>query len=547
MKLKTAALACASTAAMLIVGLAPAASALPVTVAPTLLEAGSVQDDNGVLAVSATSDSAITQITAHFFAQSDDDGTEAATEPETEAGETQDFTLHSGTADSGVWYTSQPVQLAALGDYRTVIELTDADGDRTEAAGGVLDYNYTALFQSFTATPAAPDYFHQEVTVGGRLVVRHPGTRALYPRQSVPVQLLGLDESGAATTATTDADGRFKQVFVPKHDGGVSAYVTGAQTGSPVRIAIAQSATRVTLDAKDVNIKPGQSAKISGKAEVEAAGGVWKPLAGQTVTLDPQGSGDASTTAVTGADGRFTGTTAPQSSKAVNVTVGSDYEGFLAASAVQVARVHVAATTSITGFTASLDKLSQLTVGGTLDTGDRQPDSSKASIEYSKDGRTGWKTVKTLTTGVDADPGSFAGTFAAPGKGYWRAHYKGTPDFGASYSKVLHVTRTATRITGANASPEPVKKGKTITVTGKLQQQLASGAWKAYGSQKVTILFKAKGAATWQVLGTAVTKADGTFKKGFTAKKDGTWQPVLLNPDSAHLVSYGSEDFVDVK
>lgn len=541
MKLKLAALTCATTAASLIVVLAPVASAAPEgAVAPTLLEAGSVQDDNGVLAVSASSDSAITQITAHFFPQSGDDTA-------TEAGETQDFTLKSGTAGNGVWYTSQPVQLAALGDYRTVIELTDADGDHTEAAGGLLNYTFVPVFQSFTATPAQPDYFHQEVTVGGRLVVRHPGTRALFPMQSVPVSLLGLDDSGVATTATTNADGRFQKAFVPLHDGGVSAYVTGAKTGSPVRITIAQSATRVTLDAKDVDIKPGQAAKISGKAEVQAAGGAWKPLTGQTVTLDPQGTGDASATATTGADGRFTGTVTPQSSKAVNVTVGSDIEGFLAASSVQVARVHVAAATAITGFTASLDKYSQLTVGGTLDTGDRQPDSATADIEYSKDGSTGWKTVKTLTTGVNAAAGSFAGGFYAPGKGYWRAHYKGTPDFAASYSKVLHVARAATRITGANASPEPVKKGRTITVSGKLQRQLASGGWKAYGSQKVAILFKVKGSSTWQLLGTATTKADGTFKKGFTAKTDGTWQPVLLNPDSAHLVSYGVEDFVDVK
>lgn len=109
------------------------------------------------------------------------------------------------------------------------------------------------------------------------------------------------------------------------------------------------------------------------------------------------------------------------------------------------------------------------------------------------------------------------------------------------------MARTATRITGANASPEPVKKGRTITVTGKLQQRLGSGVWKAYASQKVRILFKAKGSTTWTDLGTATTKADGTFKKGLKATKDGTWQPVLLYPDSKHLLSSGSEDFVDVR
>ncbi|MDX6311551.1 MAG: hypothetical protein QOF44_1015 [Streptomyces sp.] len=548
MRLKLAALACASTAATLVIGLAPAASAA--SIAPTLLEAGSVQDDNGVLAVSAASDSAIKQITAHFFPRWGDDTT-------TEAGVTQDFTLHSGTADNGVWYTTQPVQLAQLGDYRTVIELTDADGDHTEAADGSLDYNSAAVFDAFTVTPAKPDWFHQDVTVSGRLVRRDPGTRERVPMDGVPVHLLGVDDSGAATTATTDADGRFTQVFAPQRDGSVSAYynswegspyAVGTTTGTPVRVTLAQSETRVTLDAKDVGIKPGQTAKIGGKAEVRNGDGAWKPLSGQTVTLDPQGQdGDPSATATTGADGRFTGSLTPQSTKAVNVTVGTDYAGFLALSPVQVARIHVAATTAITGFHASLDKNSQLTVGGTLNTGDRQPDSANADIEYSKDGRTGWTLVKSLTTGVDAAPGDFNGTFDARSQGYWRAHYKGTPDFAASTSDVLYVKRTATRVKGANASPEPVKKGRTITVTGALQQNTSGATWKAYASQKVTILFRPKGSTTWSALGTVTTKADGSFSKGFTAKKDGTWMPALLSPDSKHLASSGAEDYVDVR
>jgi hypothetical protein len=116
----------------------------------------------------------------------------------------------------------------------------------------------------------------------------------------IPVHLLGVDDSGAATTATTDADGRFRQVFAPQQDGSLSAYYNswegspyalGTNTGTPVRVTLAQSETRVTLDAKDVGIKPGQAAKIGGKAEVRNGDGAWKPLPGQiTVTTKADGS-----------------------------------------------------------------------------------------------------------------------------------------------------------------------------------------------------------------------------------------------------------------
>ncbi|MGW9129340.1 hypothetical protein [Streptomyces sp. NPDC055681] len=109
----------------------------------------------------------------------------------------------------------------------------------------------------------------------------------------------------------------------------------------------------------------------------------------------------------------------------------------------------------------------------------------------------------------------------------------------------MYAKRTPTRITDGNASPEPVHKGRTITYKGKLQKY-TSGAWKAYADQKVKILFRPKGSSTWYDMGNTYTRSDGTFSKGFTASKDGTWVAVLLYPNSTHLVSSGREDYVDV-
>ena len=40
----------------------------------------------------------------------------------------------------------------------------------------------------------------------------------------------------------------------------------------------------------------------------------------------------------------------------------------------------------------------------------------------------------------------------------------------SAYSSVVHAARAETRIGGINASPEPVGKGRTITVQGVLNQ-----------------------------------------------------------------------------
>ncbi|MFF4040904.1 hypothetical protein [Streptomyces sp. NPDC001816] len=155
--------------------------------------------------------------------------------------------------------------------------------------------------------------------------------------------------------------------------------------------------------------------------------------------------------------------------------------------------------------------------------------------------------MKTVVPG-NSDPESgtpFKGTFDAPYKGYYRAHFKGSRNWQESYSAVVYAERTPTRITGGNASPEPVHKGRTLTYKGKLQYY-SSGAWKAYGGQKVKILFRPKGSSSWYDMGNATTRSDGTFSRGSTASKDGTWVAVLLYPNSTHLVSSGREDYVDV-
>jgi hypothetical protein len=70
-----------------------------------------------------------------------------------------------------------------------------------------------------------------------------------------------------------------------------------------------------------------------------------------------------------------------------------------------------------------------------------------------------------------------------------------------------------------DASPEPVKKGKTLTGKGtlKIDGKLLSGA-------QVKIYFKATGATSYTYKGAATTNSKGAYSKSFTASKTGIWK-----------------------
>ncbi|MFI9808198.1 hypothetical protein ACIHEJ_28165 [Streptomyces sp. NPDC052301] len=543
---RSLALGCACVVAALLLG--PTATAHAAT-APHLNGVGSDgAPAGGLVSVYAGSDSAITSITAHLYAPDS-----AADAPE--VAEVSDFTRVSGTDTQGVWRTSTPLRLSALGTYRVVVDLKDADGDTASLQGANgYDYWLQAHLSDFQVTPQNPDFEHQNVSVSGRYTVEDPRTGTTGPAGGQV--MLSTSNWNDSPKVPLDADGRFSYSYHQTDAYGpqVSPWLYPDTTdpvapdSTSVDVVPVQSDTRVTLDASELQVKDGQPAAVSGKAEYYLDG-QWKPLPGVTVTeLYASDTGAAAARPVTDADGRFTGQLTLPHSGTVEVQI---YSGtYLKNSPEQTLKLYVAKKTSITGFTATLDKYSQLTAKGLLNTGKSMPADLyyKVGLQYSADGRTGWKTMKTVTPG-NYEPGTgatFKGTFATAYKGYYRAHFAGDGrNWQESYSPVVHVQRTPTRITGGNASPEPVRKGHTLTYKGKLQYS-SSGTWKAYAGQTVKILFRPKGASTWYDMGNTTTRTDGTFSKAATASKDGTWVAVLLYPNSTHLTSAGYEDYVDV-
>jgi hypothetical protein len=98
-----------------------------------------------------------------------------------------------------------------------------------------------------------------------------------------------------------------------------------------------------------------------------------------------------------------------------------------------------------------------------------------------------------------------------------------------------------------NASPEPVTKGKTLTVKGQLTRaNWSTRAYSGYQGQAVTLQFKAKGATAYTDVKTVTSGTAGTLSTTVKASEDGSFRFKFAGTSStAAKTSVG--DFVDVK
>lgn len=98
-----------------------------------------------------------------------------------------------------------------------------------------------------------------------------------------------------------------------------------------------------------------------------------------------------------------------------------------------------------------------------------------------------------------------------------------------------------------NASPEPVKKGKTITVTGQLTRaNWETGKYAAYTKQSVKLQFKKKGASTYTTVKTITTDSKGNLKTTVKASVDGYYRYSFAGNTPTPAVN-SAGDFIDVK
>ncbi|MEU0787358.1 hypothetical protein ABZ341_38165 [Streptomyces sp. NPDC006173] len=99
-----------------------------------------------------------------------------------------------------------------------------------------------------------------------------------------------------------------------------------------------------------------------------------------------------------------------------------------------------------------------------------------------------------------------------------------------------------------NASPEPVKKGKTITVTGLLSRaNWDTGKYAGYTVQPVGLQFRTKSASTYtSTLKTVKSDSTGNLKTTTTATVDGYFRYNFAGTSTTPAVK-ATGDYVDVQ
>ncbi|MER6913190.1 hypothetical protein ABT354_16095 [Streptomyces sp. NPDC000594] len=98
-----------------------------------------------------------------------------------------------------------------------------------------------------------------------------------------------------------------------------------------------------------------------------------------------------------------------------------------------------------------------------------------------------------------------------------------------------------------NAAPEPVVKGKTLTVTGALTRaNWESLNYKGYTAQPVKLQYRAKNATSYTTLKTVKTDSKGNLKTTVKATADGYYRYAFAGTSTTPAVTTAG-DFVDVR
>ncbi|MFE3828872.1 hypothetical protein [Streptomyces sp. NPDC059092] len=132
--------------------------------------------------------------------------------------------------------------------------------------------------------------------------------------------------------------------------------------------------------------------------------------------------------------------------------------------------------------------------------------------------------------------------------GTWRVHAQAfgkDGDLYGDYYSTVPVKRAAQL--AVDASPEPVQKGKTLTVTGKLTRaDWNTNKYAGYGSQSVRLEFRKKDSSTYSLVKTVKTNGSGSLKTTVKAASDGYWRWKFTGT-STTAGTTATGDYVDVR
>jgi hypothetical protein len=135
--------------------------------------------------------------------------------------------------------------------------------------------------------------------------------------------------------------------------------------------------------------------------------------------------------------------------------------------------------------------------------------------------------------------------------GTWRASAWATAKDGTGlahrHSAGTLVVKRVTRLATANATPEPVRRGKAITITGTLTRaDWATGTYAAYANRAVTLQWIKRGAKRWTAVKSVKSNAKGQLKTTVKATADGSYRFVYTT-DAASSGAVSAFDYIDVR
>jgi len=150
--------------------------------------------------------------------------------------------------------------------------------------------------------------------------------------------------------------------------------------------------------------------------------------------------------------------------------------------------------------------------------------------------------VTTYVAGARINPGAFpnrdAGTFRTSVYASWGK--KTISDDGPTF-RLLRATRLST-----DPSPEPVRKGRTVTVSGTLQRaDWQTLRYTGYTQRDVQLQFKPTG-GSWAAVKTATSGKSGRLSTTVKAGQDGCYRFVFGGSSTTAKATSGA-DCVDVR
>ncbi|MEU6348601.1 calcium-binding protein [Streptomyces sp. NPDC047072] len=160
-------------------------------------------------------------------------------------------------------------------------------------------------------------------------------------------------------------------------------------------------------------------------------------------------------------------------------------------------------------------------------------------------------TTSTCKLTITAYPGYSGDLYMNALAGNWHitAAVLANDEAGTDYWNFTYGTHKVQRLSKltVNAAPEPVKKGKTITVTGKLSRaNWETVKYAGYATQPVKLQFRKKGSDTYTTVKTVKTSSTGTLKTTLKATVDGYYRWSFAGTTTTPAVN-ATGDFVDVK